>query len=193
MRKSVCVFCASSENVPEVYRLAAVRTGELCAEQDIQLVNGAGALGLMGLSSNACLNAGGKVTGVIPQFMVDRGWCHHGLTELVITPDMATRRQRMRDLSEGIICLAGGCGTLEELFETVTQHQMGFYPHPIVLLNTGGYYDALIAWWRRAQEEHFMRSDHADLWHVAGTPEEAFRLFQTLPERKDTNEELSRR
>ncbi len=193
MRTSVCIFCASRENIPEVYHRSAARIGQLCAEQGIRLINGGGGLGLMGVSSNACLEAGGKVTGVIPQFMMDRGWGHDGLTEMVVTDTMATRRQRMRDLSQGIITLAGGFGTLEELFETVTQRQMGFYPHPIILLNTNGFYDALIDWWRRAQNEQFMRPDHADLWEVAQTPEEAIRLFLTLPERNDSKESLARR
>ncbi len=125
--------------------------------------------------------------------MVERGWGHSGLSELVVTDDMATRRQRMRDLSDGTIALPGGCGTLEELFETVTQCQMGFYPHPIILLNTDGFYDGLITWWKRAFDERFMRKDHSDLWHVAQTPGEAIRLFKTLPERTVPEEKLKER
>ena len=193
MRKSVCVFCASSDNVPDIYREAATAIGRLCAQNGLRVVNGAGKVGLMGHCSDACLRQGGQVTGVIPRFMVERGWCHEGLTDLVVTEDMAIRRQRMRDLSDGTIALPGGCGTLEELFETVTQRQMGFYPHPIILLNTGGFYDGLLEWWQRAFEEGFMRKSHDDLWAVARTPEEAIDLFTTLPERELTEDKLRER
>lgn len=193
MRKSVCIFCASSDNVPDKYKEAATSIGSLCANEGLHLINGAGSIGLMGACSDACLEQGGYVIGVIPHFMVERGWGHNGLSELVVTDNMATRRQRMRDLSDGTIALPGGCGTLEELFETVTQRQMGFYPHPIILLNTDGFYDGLTAWWKRAFDERFMRKDHSDLWHVAQTPEEAIRLFKTLPERTVTKEKLRER
>ena len=193
MRHSVCIFCASSFRIPEQYGQVAKELGRLCAEKGITVVNGAGNTGLMGLCSDACLQHGGQVVGVIPQFMIDRGWGHRGLTRLVITDDMAIRRHRMRELSEGIIALPGGCGTLEELFETVTLKQMGLYTHPIVLLNTDGYYDGLIAWWNRALKEQFMLPAHAELWSVARTPQEALDLFQAIPERELPKETLKER
>lgn len=193
MRKSVCVFCASSGNVPGNYMAAAARIGDLCAAEKLCLVNGAGDVGLMGACSDACLHRGGHVIGVIPRFMVERGWGHRSLPELVITDNMATRRQRMRELSDGVIALPGGCGTLEELFETITQRQMGFYPHPVILLNTDGFYDGVIAWWKRAFDERFMRSDQGDLLSVAHTPDEAIHLFKTLPDRNLTEEKLKER
>lgn len=193
MRKSVCIFCASSGNVPDKYMAAAARIGHLCAAKKLCLVNGAGDAGLMGACSDACLHQGGHVIGVIPRFMIDRGWGHDKLPELLITDNMATRRQRMRELSDGVIALPGGCGTLEELFETITQRQMGFYTHPVILLNTDGFYDGLIAWWKRAFDERFMRHDQGDLLSVAYTPEEAISLFKELPERKKTEEKLKER
>jgi hypothetical protein len=184
MRKNVCVFCSSGNHIPQVYKDAARRIGELCAEKGINLINGAGTSGLMGESSDACLAKGGTVTGVIPQFMYDVGWAHTGLTELYVTEDMASRKQKLRDLSDGIITLAGGCGTMEELWESVTSRQLQLYDHPIIVLNTAGFYDPIKNWFETCVKEQFVREANADILVFADTPEEAVRLFEELPDRK---------
>ena len=192
-RGTVCIFCASSDTTPEIYRHEASRMGELCASEGITIVNGGGKVGLMGQCSEACLSHSGNVVGVIPRFMVERGWGNDALTQLIITPDMSSRKQRMRDLSDGIIALPGGCGTLEEIFEAVTQRQMGFYPHPIILLNTAGFFSPIADWWIQALKDHFMHTDHACLWTLADTPEEALRLFKHLPEDQKDNQQHGER
>ena len=116
---SVCVYSASSTKVDECYFQAAKELGHLLALRGIRLVNGAGNLGLMRACADACLEAGGKVTGVIPHFMVEQGWQHTGLTELIETPDMHIRKETMARLSDGVIALPGGCGTMEELLEII--------------------------------------------------------------------------
>lgn len=113
--------------------------------------------------------------------MVKEGWHHTGLTELVETSSMHERKQTMADLSDGVIALPGGCGTMEELLEIITWKQLGLYLNPIVILNTDGYYDHLLAQLGKAVEENFMRSIHADIWRVAATPEEAVRLLLDTP------------
>ena len=117
---SVCVYCASSTQIDEKYFRAAEELGHLIAEHGLTLITGAGKLGLMNTIENAALEAGGKVTGVIPTFMVREGWHHEGLTELIETPSMHERKQTMANLSDGIIALPGGCGTMEELLEIIT-------------------------------------------------------------------------
>lgn len=187
MRKNVCVYCASGNYIPQVYKDAAIRLGEICAQQGINIINGAGEMGLMGAMSDACLANGGTVTGVIPQFMVDLGWQHKGLTQLHITDGMASRKQKLRDLSDGIITMAGGCGTMEELWETVTARQLHLYDHPIIVLNTNGFYDSIKEWFEKCVDEQFVRKENANIMAFANTPEEAIELFLSLPERKESD------
>lgn len=178
---SVCVYCASSTQIDEKYFRAAEELGHLIAEHGLTLITGAGKLGLMNTIENAALEAGGKVTGVIPSFMVREGWHHEGLTELIETPSMHERKQTMANLSDGIIALPGGCGTMEELLEIITWKQLGLYVNPIVILNVDGFYDALLAQLEKAVEENFMRTIHADIWKVASTPVEAMELLLSTP------------
>ena len=178
---SVCVYCASSTRVAPVYREAAAELGRLLGERNLRVINGAGNTGLMCAVSDGALAAGGTVTGVIPHFMVEQNWCHKGLTELVEVDNMHERKQRMADLSDAAIALPGGCGTLEELLEVITWKQLGLYLNPIVILNINGYFDPLLEMFRRAVDEHFMRSQHAGLWAVASPPAEAVALIYSEP------------
>ena len=178
---SVTVYCASSTQIDECYFEAARRLGMLLAQKEIRIINGAGSMGLMATVSDAALDAGGMVTGVIPSFMVEQGWHHQQLSELRITDTMHERKQLMADLSEGVVALPGGCGTLEELLEIITWKQLGLYIHPIVILNTNGYFDALIKQLDHAVDEHFMRQQHKAIWQVASTPDEAVELLYTTP------------
>ena len=175
------VYSASSGQVPAVYLEAARTLGRLIASGNHTLVNGAGRTGLMGACTDACLAAGGKAIGVIPQFMIDQGWQHRGMTELLVTPDMHRRKELMAEKSDACIALAGGVGTLEELLEIITWKQLGLYLKPIVILNTAGYYDALLEQLQRALTEQFMRPMHSQIWQVATTPEEAVRLCEETP------------
>ena len=116
---SVCVYCASSTKIPSVYFDAAKELGRLLGERKLRVVNGAGNIGLMCTVSDAALAAGGTVTGVIPHFMVEQDWYHKGLTELIEVETMHERKQLMANLSDAVIALPGGCGTLEELLEII--------------------------------------------------------------------------
>ena len=178
---SVCVYSASSTKIASVYFEAAEKLGSLLAKQHIRLINGAGSIGLMRSVADAVLENGGEVTGVIPHFMVEQNWHHTGLTELIEVTSMHERKQKMANLSDGIIALPGGCGTLEELLEIITWKQLGLYLNPIVILNVNGFFDPLLEMLERAIEENFMRRQHGDIWKVARTPEEAVELLQTTP------------
>lgn len=179
--KDVCVYCASSTKIPSVYFDAAERLGQLLAKQGINLINGAGRQGLMGRISDATLACGGTVTGVIPHFMVEQGWHHHGLTRLIETETMHERKQLMAELSDGVIALPGGCGTMEELLEIITWKQLGLYLNPIIILNTDGFYDPLLTLLKQAIGQNFMRREHENIWQVASTPEEAVDLLYVTP------------
>ena len=178
---SVCVYSPSSTKINPVYFKAAEELGSLLAEHHIRLINGAGSIGLMCAVADAVLKNGGEVTGVIPRFMVEQNWHHTGLTELIEVESMHERKQKMANLSDGIVALPGGCGTLEELLEIITWKQLGLYLNPIVILNVNGFFDPLLEMLGKAIDENFMRQQHGDIWKVAQTPEEALRLLYETP------------
>lgn len=177
----IAVYCASSTKIHPDYFEAARQLGSELARRDLELVNGAGRMGLMAATSDACLAEGGRVTGVIPKFMVEQSWHHTGLTHLIETPDMHQRKQTIANISDGCIALPGGCGTLEELMEVITWKQLGLYLKPIVILNIRGYYDPLLQQLQRGIDEHFMGERHAAIWRVAETPAEAIDLVLSTP------------
>ena len=178
---SVCVYCASSTQIDAKYFSAAEELGRLIAQKGLRLITGAGNQGLMNAIEEGSLAAGGKVTGIIPTFMMEEGWHHTGLTELIETRTIHERKEMMAKLSDGVIALPGGCGTLEELLEIITWKQLGLYLNPIIILNIDGYYDHLLAQLRQAIDENFMRAIHGDIWKVATTPDEAIDLLFTTP------------
>ena len=177
IKGNVCVFCASSANIDERYLADARELGTLLAQGGWRCVNGGGAVGLMGAVTDGTLDAGGEVTGVIPKFMVDNGWCYDRLMDVVVTADMHQRKQMMSNMADAVIALPGGVGTLEELLETLTWRQLGLVKVPIIILNTLGYYDLLLAMLRHAIDEGFMKPSHSQLWQVAATPADAVALL----------------
>ena len=179
--KSICVYCASSSKVDACYSEAAYTLGKLMGERGITLITGGGCQGLMRSIEDGALHHQGRAIGVIPQFMVEQNWHHTALSELRITKDMHERKQMMADLSDAIIALPGGCGTMEELCEIITWKQLGLYLNPIVILNTNGYYNHLIKQLEQAIDEHFMGKIHGEIWHVAHTPEEALDIIENAP------------
>ena len=179
--RSVCVYCASSTKIPAIYFEVANKLGRLLGELQLNVVNGAGNIGLMRAVSDATLAAGGTVTGVIPHFMVEQNWYHKGLTQLIEVETMHERKQKMANLSDACIALPGGCGTLEELLEIITWKQLGLYVNPIVILNVNHYYDPLLQLFEQAIQEQFMRPQHQRLWAVAETAKEAVQLIYSEP------------
>lgn len=180
--KRVAVYAASSSQVSSEYIDAAAELGRTLAAEGIEIVYGAGKVGLMGALADAALDAGGKVTGVIPQFMVDNGWCREKLTNLIVTPDMHTRKEKIVSLADATIALPGGVGTLEELMEIITWKQLGLYANLIVILNTRGYFNPLKEMLERAVEEKFMREIHRNLWSIADTPRQVADLIRNTPQ-----------
>jgi len=143
--KSIIVFCGSSEGYNEVYMEAATQLGELLASRGIRVIYGGAKVGLMGAVADGALQAGGEVTGVIPEFLSAKEVLHEGLTELITTKTMHERKLKMYELGDAIITLPGGWGTMDETFEMLTWGQLGLHAKPVGLLNVNGYYDALKA------------------------------------------------
>ena len=181
MVRSIAVYCASSMQIDDSFFRDARRLGRLMGEKGLTLVNGAGNMGLMAESANGCLEAGGKAIGIIPTFMIEEGWCHEGMTEIIETTDMHVRQAKMAELSDAGIFLPGGCGTFAEMMELITWKQLGLFLYPIVVLNIEGFYDPLLEMLQRAIDGNFMRPEHGNIWQVATTPEEAVELLYTTP------------
>lgn len=141
--KHIAVFCGSSTGTENIYLEQAILLGETLAKNDIQLIYGGAKVGLMGAVANGALNKEGKVTGVIPDFLLKKELAHPGITKLHVVETMHQRKTLMHDLSDGFIALPGGFGTMEELFEITTWAQLGLHKKPIGLLNTNGFYNHL--------------------------------------------------
>ncbi len=169
----ILVFGASSSKIAKTFADDAYLLGQLIARKGWVCVNGAGRDGLMRAVSDGVLDNCGEAIGVIPQFMIDNKWNYERLTSTIATADMHQRKEKMTDLADAIVALPGGCGTWEELFEAFTWRQLNIMSKPIVLLNTGGYYNPIVNMIKRSIDEGFMKSSHAKLLTVAKTPQEA--------------------
>lgn len=160
---SICVFCGSSEgNDPEILEQAK-QLGQVFADRDIALIYGGSQLGIMGAVAKSCLQSGGKAIGIIPEFLKTKEIVHTGLDDLITTETMHERKLKMQEISDGFITLPGGFGTFEELFEIITWSQLGLHHKPIGLLNTNGFYDALIEMLDEMVKRGFLKQNNRDL------------------------------
>lgn len=171
-KRTVTVYCASANNLAPIYTEAAAALGQALAKAGATIVTGAGRTGLMGAVADAALAAGGSVTGIIPRFMVERGWHHSGLTELRITEDMHERKSTMAALATAAVALPGGIGTFEEFMEIITWRQLGLFGGNVVIFNVNNYYGPLISMLEQAVEQGFMRPDHRQLYTIAESVDE---------------------
>lgn len=160
--KSVAVYCGSSSGNQEIYTRQAEEMGRELARRGLTLVYGGGCVGLMGTIADAVLAAGGRVIGVIPQFLADKEVAHRGCTELHVVETMHQRKLLMADLADGFVAMPGGFGTLEELFEVLTWGQLGLHGKPVGVLNTRGFYDTLLALLDHMSAEAFLRKENRD-------------------------------
>lgn len=165
--KRITVFCASSFGTEKIYEEQAIALGITLAEQNIELVYGGANVGLMGAVADGALNAGGKVIGVLPNFLRSKEIAHLGLTELILVESMHERKTKMNDLCDGVIALPGGFGTLEELFEMLTWAQLGLHKKPIAILNVNGFYDSLIALLQTMTEKGLLKEVNREMLLVS--------------------------
>ena len=170
--QSIAVYCASSNKLRPSFVEAAERLGSLLAAEGMRLVYGDGGIGLMAAVARGALNNGGEVIGVIPQFMVDQGWNNPSSTQTIVTQTMHERKATICDISDAMVALPGGIGTFEELLECLTWKQLGLHHNPVVILNTDGYYDRLLACLDLMVEEQRMRPIHKEMFVVVNQPEE---------------------
>jgi len=170
----ICVYCASSPKIDAKYFEATERLAKLLVAEGVAFVFGGGASGLMGKLADTVLAEGGKIKGIMPQFMNEVEWAHRDVQDFEFTETMHERKAKFLEGIDGIVTLAGGSGTLEELLEAITLKRLGQFTKPIVILNTDGYYDPLREMLERTVQENFMREAHLKMWDFVNTPEEVF-------------------
>ncbi len=160
--RALCVYCGSSPGSLPGYAEAARAVGGILAEREITLVYGGGSVGLMGAMADGALEAGGKVIGVMPHYLIGKEVAHRGLTELHAVNSMHERKMKMSELSDGFIALPGGIGTLEEIFEVYTWTQLGIQQKPCGFLNVAGFYSGLMSFLEHAVESRFIKREHLE-------------------------------
>ncbi len=168
----VTVFCGSNPGTDPAFADAARALGAELVAQDIGLIYGGGKVGLMGILADAVLDAGGTVTGIIPQDLWDKEVGHRGLSELLVVSSMHERKLAMADRADGFIALPGGVGTFEELFEVLTWTQLGIHDKPVGVLDVAGFYTPLLAFLDSAVAAGFLRDGHRDILQVGSDPQE---------------------
>jgi len=175
--KSLCIYCGSAAGNNPAYIEAATQAGTRIARAGLTLVYGGGRVGLMGAAADAALAAGGKVVGVMPADLVSQEIAHTGLTELRVVNSMHERKWAMAELADGFLCLPGGAGTFEEIFEQWTWALLGFHSKPCGFVNVAGYYEPLRAAIANMVESGFLRAEYGEMLIWAADIDEALARF----------------
>ena len=171
--KRICIFASSCNYLEKSYYEVASEFGELLAKSGFDMVYGGSSLGLMWACAEQVKKNGRQIIGVMPERLQNMGVYTDDCVELFVTPCMRSRKAKMDELSDGVVALAGGFGTLEELSEMIVQKQLGYNNKPIVLLNTNGFYDKLIEFFEEIIKQNFASNKAKNLYYVAQTAEEA--------------------
>jgi len=179
--RSVCVYCGSSGRGPESHHEAARRLGTMLAENGIRLVFGGGHVGLMGVTADATLAAGGEAIGIIPDFLQDRELGHNGCTELIVTDSMHSRKQKMAELADAFAILPGGLGTLDETFEIITWKQLRLHDKPIVVVDVDGYWEPLRLMVEHMIAQRYLRPAQRNLFQVVRSVDEVLPALRAMP------------
>ena len=177
----ICVFCASSNDASPRYLEVARTLGGLMVERGHTLIYGGGSVGLMGELAREVQQGGGRVVGVIPERLSTEEIAFEAAEELLVTADMAERKNIMIERAEAFICLPGAFGTLDEMLEIITLKQLDYHDKPIVLVNTDGFYDTLLGFFRRLEKERLIYKECLELYEAVSDVESALDLLETEP------------
>lgn len=186
MNKRVCVFASSSGKVDRCYFESAKRLGELLAKANFEIVYGGSSLGLMWACTGTALENGAKVYGIMPEKLYNLGVATDKDVELTVTKCMRTRKAKMDEMSDAVVALPGGFGTLEELSEMIVQKQLGYNNKPLVILNTNGFYDKLAEFFETIISQNFGKGNHREIYYIAKTPNDAVEYIKNY--KPDTSE-----
>lgn len=174
----ICVYCASSARIDQAFFEATKTMAKTFVEEGIEVVFGGGAVGLMGQLADTMLEHGGSIKGIMPKFMNEVEWAHKKLTDIEFVETMHERKAKFLEGIDGIVTLAGGTGTLEELLEAITLKRLGLFTKPIIILNTNGYYDYLKGMLDKCVQEHFMDERHSQMWTFVEKPEQVIEAIR---------------
>jgi cytokinin riboside 5'-monophosphate phosphoribohydrolase len=172
MIKNICVFTSSSDALDKVFYNEAEDLAQIFVKESFNLVYGGAKVGMMGRMAKHITGQGGKVIGVIPELIFNNNLAESSI-ELIVTEDMKSRKAKMAELSDAFIALPGGFGTLEELAEVITLKQLEYHQKPVVIINTGGFYDKLLEFFDVFYTNNFAKSDYKALYHIAANSGEA--------------------
>jgi uncharacterized protein (TIGR00730 family) len=175
--KRLAVYCGSAPGSDPRYAQAAREMGEAIVERGMELIYGGGRLGLMGIVADTVINAGGVAYGVIPRALVDKEVAHTGLTDLYTVTTMHESKAKMTELCDAFVCLPGGIGTLDELYEAWTWNALGYHAQPFALLNTAGFWTPFVKMMEHISEAGFLSKSRLKQMIVADTPHEAINLL----------------
>lgn len=178
--KSICVFCGSSKGTDKIFSLTAKKVGRLLVKENIELIYGGGNVGLMGSLAETVMKKGGRVTGIIPDFLMRREHATLEISKLIIVKSMHERKAKMSEYSDGFIIMPGGLGTLEEFFEVWTWEQLRLHMKPIGVLNVGEYFNELIDFLDKAVKKGFIKKEDRDLIIVEEEPKKLLKEMQKL-------------
>ena len=179
--KTVTIYCASSDKIQPVFFEGAKAIAEILVQNEIDILFGGGAKGLMGQVANTACKNGGKITGIMPTFMREVEWQHNGVSELILTDDMHERKKKLLENTDAVFALPGGTGTLEELLEVITLKRLGVFVQPIIIFNQDGYYDPLVEMFERCITENFMHDKHRKIWTVIEQPSQLIDAIKNAP------------
>ena len=192
MQKQVCVYCASGLDLDAKYYEAGAELGRGLAERGCGLVYGGGRAGVMGAVALATKAAGGRVTGVIPDFMIERELGYREADELIVVESMRERRRIMEERAEAFVALPGGFGTLEEVIEILVGRMLNRHAKPLILVNQDGFYDELLVFFDKLVRERFKKSGWRGLMPVAGSVGEVWPLLERAAADSDAVDALWR-
>ncbi len=176
----VCVFCSSSTEVSDSIKVAGAEFGRLLAESGFALLYGGTTCGLMKIVADAHKQAGGRLIGVIPSYMIERGINHPDLDELHTVEDLRPRKQAMLEKSDYIVALPGGIGTYDEFFDLLTLKQLKRHNKPMFLLDIDGYFTPLLALFRHGIEQKTIKAEHLDLFKSCATADDLLKSIRNL-------------
>lgn len=179
MIKKICIYASSSDRIPQDYFLQCNRLAEALAQQDTELIYGAGDIGIMGSVANIFLKHKRRVTGVIPEKLNVPGVVHQKLTQLYIVPNMRKRKELMENLADGFIACPGGIGTLEELLEILTLKQLNYHSKPIALFNCYDYYSPLYSILEQMIKLGFMKAEYLSFVYLSSEIDQIIHYFKT--------------
>jgi len=178
----ICVYCASSTKTPEKYIDHGLRFMEILAKEKIDLVYGGSRTGLMGAMADRIMELGGRAVGIMPRFMMEVEWHHPNLDELTLVETMAERKDLMISNVDAVVTFPGGCGTMEEFMETLSNKRLGSFTKPMIILNSYGFYDPLIDLLDAMLDNHFLAPVHRNMWSVVTEPEEILPAILRTPD-----------